>query len=105
MYFLCAGLAQVVEQRIRNAWVVCSSHITGTILFKGLGQNLTPFFYKNVSKTSPSSFLHKSLKYNDFYNVMKHRFYNIWHKFGTIFESYNHKIILTHYQLFNNMMK
>ena len=27
-----AGLAQLVEQRIRNAWVVCSSHITGTIL-------------------------------------------------------------------------
>ena len=35
MYFLCAGLAQLVEQRIRNAWVVCSSHITGTIVFKG----------------------------------------------------------------------
>ena len=46
MYLSVADLAQLVEQRIRNAWVVCSSHITGTILFKGLGQNLTPFFYK-----------------------------------------------------------
>ena len=42
-----AGLAQVVEQRIRNAWVVCSSHIIGTILFKGLGQNLTFFKQQN----------------------------------------------------------
>ena len=26
-----AGLAQLVEQRIRNAWVECSNHLTGTI--------------------------------------------------------------------------
>ena len=26
-----AEIAQLVEQRIRNAWVVCSSHILGTI--------------------------------------------------------------------------
>ena len=34
-----AGVAQLVEQRIRNAWVRCSSHRTGTIkkplIFKG----------------------------------------------------------------------
>lgn len=26
-----AGVAQLVEQRIRNAWVRCSSHLSGTI--------------------------------------------------------------------------
>ena len=26
----CAGIAQLVEQRIRNAWVGCSSHLTST---------------------------------------------------------------------------
>ena len=45
MYFLCAGLAQLVEQRIRNAWVVCSSHITGTIVFKGVEFFLAPFIF------------------------------------------------------------
>ena len=34
-----AGLAQLVEQRIRNAWVECSSHLTGTIC----KQNQLPF--------------------------------------------------------------
>ena len=49
-----AGLAQVVEQRIRNAWVVCSSHITGTILFKGLGQiNLPYLYFVNDTKKVP----------------------------------------------------
>ena len=45
MYFLYAGLAQVVEQRIRNAWVVCSSHITGTILL-GVRQQVLTFFIR-----------------------------------------------------------
>ena len=31
MYLNVADLAQLVEQRIRNAWVVCSNHIIGTI--------------------------------------------------------------------------
>ena len=32
-----AGIAQLVEQRIRNAWVVGSNPIPGSILFWGIG--------------------------------------------------------------------
>ena len=34
-----AGLAQLVEQRIRNAWVGSSSLLTGTIYFQGLARD------------------------------------------------------------------
>ena len=39
MTYVCgciAGLAQLVEQRIRNAWVGCSSLLTGTNKNKSL---------------------------------------------------------------------
>ena len=34
VFFNKAALAQLVEQRIRNAWVGCSSHPSGTIQLK-----------------------------------------------------------------------
>ena len=37
-----AGIAQLVEQRIRNAWVGCSSHPAGTIYFNEGGRSLQP---------------------------------------------------------------
>ena len=44
---LCAGLAQLVEQRIRNAWVECSSHLTGTTP-KTLHLTESFFFSKDI---------------------------------------------------------
>ena len=53
-----AGLAQLVEQRIRNAWVECSSHLTGTRFIKGFERfdnlgfesypKLVPRFFKTL---------------------------------------------------------
>ncbi len=42
-----AALAQLVEQRIRNAWVGCSSHPSGTSFFeskKNTAENRQYFF-------------------------------------------------------------
>ncbi len=43
-----AGLAQLVEQRIRNAWVECSSHLTGTRFFKGFESFSESLFFIRI---------------------------------------------------------
>ncbi len=39
-----AGIAQVVEQRIRNAWVRGSSPLSGTILYTSLSKFVSEYF-------------------------------------------------------------
>ena len=58
MYLSVADLAQLVEQRIRNAWVGCSSQPIGTRFFKGFERfdnlgfesypKLVPRFFKTL---------------------------------------------------------
>ncbi len=48
-YVAVAGLAQLVEQRIRNAWVGSSSLLTGTIVKKN-ALFLSVFLYNNLTE-------------------------------------------------------
>ena len=91
--YLVAGLAQLVEQRIRNAWVGSSSLLTGTIpqppkfdrRLKFFLIEIKGFFFPSIKKFAKTIF--KICLFSSICELLKIA-KEFWLKFNTLFVLY-----------------